>query len=406
MQPSAQLLRQLPIDETTRNVAQNHWLASDADGWSDAQLADTCAAAIVLPKMANTSSFVLHAPLELAARFLLLPHVDPCARSDARRRIAAIAARYAAMGDEVLSPTRSFHDSNQATQTLLQSLDRGDVAAADTAIGFLQNHQHTATLCNALADAVAPRLGAAAHAPILLSLLPRITSALPHAAGLLRAPIRTLAAQFASQLNWHRRATTSGAQQGSAQDAMLYLHNALLNPPHVASSSAMIAPTLLSVEKSGEAQRLLGPISGLLTVQQARQVLLRVAAYAMLGDDAASAAYGWSHCLTLPQAILTNAHASADPNARMLIAATHVLAFRATLSNTRIAADMPPPLAPAEALNMRTQLASFAATHEDAHLVKYTLACFDAARDDPEAEPLFLAAAAHLGEWWRARARR
>jgi hypothetical protein len=47
------------------------------------------------------------------------------------------------------------------------------------------------------------------------------------------------------------------------------------------------------------------------------------------------------------------------------------------------------------------RLASRAAAHEDAHLAKYTLACFDAARDDPEAGRLFLAAAAHLGAWWR-----
>ena len=400
MHPSAKLLRQLPIDESTRNVPQSHWLASSAEGWSDANVADACAAAIARPKVANTSSFLLHAPLELAARFLLLPHVDPSARSDARRRIAAIAARYGSTGDEVPLPTRSFHDIEHATQTLLHSFDSGDVAAADAAIVYLQNHAHVASLCAALTDAVAPRLGAAAHGSIWLSLLPRISNALPHAAGLLRAPIRTLAAQFAPQLSWYRHDT--GLRQGDAHDAMQYLHHALLNPPHIASSSTSIAPTLLAVEKSGEAQRLLTPISGLLSVQQARQVLLRIAAYAMLSDDPASAAYGWTHCLTLPQAILSNAEVSDDPNARVLIAATHVLAFRATLSNTRIAAYIPPPIGPEAAAIMRTQLASFAATHEDAHLVKYTVACFDAARDDPAAEPLFLAAAARLCEWWRA----
>ena len=54
-----------------------------------------------------------------------------------------------------------------------------------------------------------------------------------------------------------------------------------------------------------------------------------------------------------------------------------------------------------ERADVVARLASRAAAHEDAHLAKDTLACFDAARDDPGATRLFLAAAAHLGAWWR-----
>ena len=46
------------------------------------------------------------------------------------------------------------------------------------------------------------------------------------------------------------------------------------------------------------------------------------------------------------------------------------------------------------------ELAARAATHEDAHLAKYTLACLDAAADDPSQRRLYLAAAAYLGAWW------
>ena len=49
------------------------------------------------------------------------------------------------------------------------------------------------------------------------------------------------------------------------------------------------------------------------------------------------------------------------------------------------------------------QLVTHAALHGDAHLAKYTLACLDAARDDPGARRLYLAAAAHLAGWWRTR---
>ena len=45
-------------------------------------------------------------------------------------------------------------------------------------------------------------------------------------------------------------------------------------------------------------------------------------------------------------------------------------------------------------------LAGFASAHHDAHLVKYTLACFDAAGTDPAYRRLYLAAAASLSGWW------
>ena len=48
------------------------------------------------------------------------------------------------------------------------------------------------------------------------------------------------------------------------------------------------------------------------------------------------------------------------------------------------------------------ELATAAALHEDAHLVKYTLACIHAAADDPAFAPLYLSAADHLVRWWRA----
>jgi hypothetical protein len=47
-----------------------------------------------------------------------------------------------------------------------------------------------------------------------------------------------------------------------------------------------------------------------------------------------------------------------------------------------------------------TEVATAAAVHRDAHLVKYTLACLDAAAADPPRRRLYLAAAASLIGWW------
>ncbi|MEW6267746.1 MAG: hypothetical protein AB1689_00445 [Thermodesulfobacteriota bacterium] len=190
--------------------------------------------------------------------------------------------------------------------------------------------------------------------------------------------------------------------------------------------SNFIIPTMSLVERSGLARELLDAPTRGLEVARATRLLGRVAAWSMLQDDPDHAPYGWSHCLTMPQGVLGVAEASGDPAAAVAVAATHVLGFRATLGKVRLDPRWQPapsrerdPLAslagsPGEAAAgvwhapagatpaVVTALAKRAALHHDAHLVKYTVACLDAACDDPEAASLYLAAAAFLSAWWRA----
>jgi len=49
-----------------------------------------------------------------------------------------------------------------------------------------------------------------------------------------------------------------------------------------------------------------------------------------------------------------------------------------------------------------TEIVTRASAHRDAHLVKYTLACIDAAHADPGAARLFQAGAASLLAYWEA----
>lgn len=116
----------------------------------------------------------------------------------------------------------------------------------------------------------------------------------------------------------------------------------------------------------------------------------------MLVDSSAHVPYGWTHCLTLPQAVLGLANRSVDPDRALAIAATGVLAIRAALGDGQLdeidVSDLPPV--------DRETLATDAATRHDAHVVKYTLACLDAASDDPDFAPLYLNAAARLLAWW------
>jgi hypothetical protein len=252
-------------------------------------------------------------------------------------------------------------------------------------------------LLPALADAVIPALGAAAHAPILLSMFVQ-TPALGEAYGaLLRAPLRYLTLQGASRLTWPTKAAARPTPAGGDLAA------SLLSPPRVDSPSPFIAPTMLAVEAAGLAQRLLAGPTQDLAVEEAERALLRIAARSMLQDDPAHAPYGWTHCLTLPQGVLALAAVAQDQCGAIRVAATHVLGFRATLGRVALDPQRPlPPVAAPEGIHaLRATLAGNAVAHPDAHLAKYTLACLDAADRDPEAAPLFLAAATYLHDWWK-----
>jgi len=414
MQDLAARLRDLPIEVFSVPEPDEAWARGALADLSDRALLEVTARAIERPKQSASSSFVLHAPLELVARARLLPSVSPSTRGPARRRIAEIGARYAASGPEADLTDHTYPDAGAAFTDLEAALAAGDPTRADAAIGFLGAAMDPGDLATSLTDVVVPALGAAAHAPILLA------GALTSSEGrdmfprLIRAPIRYLAMDWTRRLTWMRRSPVLAPEQEG-------LVETLLAAPRVTSTSMSIAPTMLAVEADGLAQRLLAGPTTRLSPAEAERALLRVAAWSMLWDAPAHAPYGWTHCLTLPQAVLTLARVARDPRAAIRVAATHVLGFRAILSSGPVEPRDPPPscrgatladASPSEAASLafhadpdqRPAIMSFLATraagHADAHLAKYTLACFDAASRDPEASPLFLAAAAYLGAWW------
>ena len=164
-------------------------------------------------------------------------------------------------------------------------------------------------------------------------------------------------------------------------------------------------------ETSGLAEEVLdAPLRGI-DVETARRTLLRVAAQSMLQDNPDAAPYGWTHCLTMPQAVLVAADHGADPDVAIAVAATYVLGFRATQGRARLDPDWTPSpgTAAAEVWSMPDdelpamidELVTYGAIHPDAHVAKYTLACLDAAEADPDARRLYVAAAAHLHAWWK-----
>jgi hypothetical protein len=139
----------------------------------------------------------------------------------------------------------------------------------------------------------------------------------------------------------------------------------------------------------------------------------------MLQGPSDYAAYGWTHCLTLAQGALRAGAWAGELSAGAYMAAAYIAAHVAAYAGRPLdLAYRPEPTAlgleealrdsPARAAGAAwhtperaaTILATAAAVNHDAHRVKYTLACLEAAADDPAAERLYLSAAAYLNAWW------
>ena len=334
---------------------------------ADRRVIAECAAVVDVPKAAPPDSFVLHAPLELLARALLLERVPDDARPAARERIAALATTYAAAGPSAASD------------------DVPPIPDATTV------------------DDVILSLAAAGHAPILLELRPRVAEVPPTFGNGLVA--MELARNPDWRFEWAADRVATGVPSGD-------LAERLAGPRSPGDpGSDFIYPTMHLVDVSGlTAEVLDGPLRQL-SIEDARRILLRVAAHSMLQDTPTAAPYQWTHCLTLPQAALAAADAGADPDRAVAVAATYVLGFRAVQGRVRLDPTWTP--APGSAAQrilgaagsdlpaLVDEIVTFGALHADAHVAKYTLACLDATAADPDAGSLFLAAAAHLHEVWR-----
>jgi len=362
------------------------------------------------------SSFVLHAPLELMARAELLSLVEPTGRDAARRRIAEVARTYRAIGTPVPEPA----GSDATAHDLAAAISSGDLDRVDRAAVTLGATLGPWRLRAELADAVVARLGAAGHATVYLSLLGR-TRPRGFEGMLLRPVARALAAEHDLHLALPDR-TIVDDTDGTAADT---LSTALATVASCGPApSPFIAPTLLHAERSGTYDALLN--DGVFRAPATPPCrLLRVAAATMLQGRHDVAPYGWSHCLTLSQAPLQLAEVAGDPAACVYVAAAQIAAHWATDGDGPVDLDrVPDPLMAGDDLEtalhdtpeaaaaaawhhpdpvaVGTRLATMASRGHDAHRVKYTLACLDAAAADPGGRALYLAAAAHLCAWWEA----
>jgi hypothetical protein len=374
---------------------------------------------LAVPKEAPADSFVLHTPLELLARRGLAPHVRPDGRDAARQQVLRLAAEYAAAGDPVSEPRPVAGESlPELAGALVAALDAGDLDDVDRYATALGDRATPMELRRALSGPVSASLAAAAHASIFLYLLPRVAPDGQLPGRLLRGAARELGRYPEWRLRWFEdRDDPVGS--GTLADALLDVP--MLGVP----GSDFIYPIMHQADESGTAARLLaGVVAGTVDVDAARRAITRVAAWSMLQEPDDYAPYGWTHCLTLPQAVMGIVGDGLEAHRAVAVASTYIVGFRAALGQRPLDPQwVPEPSttrslpdaralgsdaaaatvwhAPAETRDeIVTELATYAAQHHDAHLVKYTLACFDAAAADPDATRLYLAAAASLSGWW------
>jgi hypothetical protein len=385
---------------------------------TDAQIFEQAAAVISTPRRDATSSFVLHAPLELMARYLLLPLVSPPQRRAVRERMLWVASRYERAGspiDEPAPATPPYNSVAEAQTALLGALHEGDVDGVDVAASQLLGD---ATLDDvmALAAPTLDWLAAAGHAPIGFFLLSRLATTTPAALALLRPTLRELARAPQLRMRW----PADFDRPTGTEDAFI---DALACTPHLGlPGTDFIFPIVHQVDQSGVARdRISGTIPD--DIRAAARATLRIAACSMLQDDPQFAPYGWTHCLTLPHAIFEIGPWLPNRGRAAVIAGTYVVAFRAAEGAVVIdpvrepePVTAPPLAALEEAPTVAAgawyhasedargaalpELVGRAAAHEDAHLAKYTLACVAAAARDRARRSLYVAAAAALTAWW------
>lgn len=393
---------------------------------SDVDLVATVGEVLATPRTEPADSFVLHAPLELAARAELLPRVPPAARDRARARIVEVAGQFTAFGPGVREPDpEDFPSLVTGAAALHDAIEAGDLDAVDRAARWVGRHANGEQLRTLLGPDVAPRLAAAAHAPIFLYHLPRVAPRGEISGELLRGLARELGRAPEWRIHWiedRRPAAPTGA------DAMFDALAATPIGPPEPGDTPFIYPLMSRVDEDGTAAAQLADVVDGTDIADRARAIQRAAAWSMLRENDDHAPYGWSHCLTMPQAVLGLAGRGVAPDSALAVAATFVVGFRRTLARRPLVPEFAPDdpgLALADALAESATAAAAAAWHlpesrfpelmgeiatrasvqHDAHLVKYVLACLDAVAFDPTERRLYLTAAASLVGWWAATGR-
>jgi hypothetical protein len=346
--------------------------------WPDHRLLEWATEIVGVPKENPADSFILHAPLELMARAALLPRVPAGEQDQAKARIIWMALEFQGAGVSVTPPAQVHPGSAEgAVHSLVKAMEASDLEETDRYAMWLGENMSADDLRHDLGPWLAPALGGAAHGSIALHLLGRS----PAISGTV---LRGVAREVARHPEW--RVHWGGLARGGRP-----LVDALIDAPELGLPGTDFVFPVVS-HGADSAERLLADVSS--DPVSAARAVSRVAAWSMLQEPPTYAPYGWTHALTIPQAVMA---LDMDPSLAVAVAGTQAIGFRVSMGCRRLDPHLP---APETAPERVATFATEASRHADAHVVKYTLACFDAAEVDQKMEPLYMAAVSQLFSWW------
>lgn len=413
-------------------VVQNYTSRS-LNHLSNYELLEQAIEIVATPKI-EPDSFGLHTPLELLARYRLLPYVRQEMLSLARMQIVATVSCFEFGGKLADMPalTVTFPNLFLAKSDLLNALNNGDLNRAETVFLWLLHNYNGNVIQWLLEESLLLALSGAAHGNILFGLLSTLGTSFSKAVSLARLFIRETAKHPSLKFSWISTIENSlkSEEQPLTPDGLSQeLVRILFKVKYIGKpQESGIAPIMLQAEQAGLPQKFIGsliqekvnsPDWGYSALSSAMQV----AALSMLQEPTKHAKYGWTHCMTLPQSIWLLYPRYTNKIMAVQTALAYVIGFRSAIGQTSLvptveysptklsiedALNSSPELAAATIWNaldrelpsMVTQLATEAAIRNDAHLVKYTLACIDLAKQDRIHSRLYLSAAAYLCAIW------
>ena len=439
---SANPLYAKPSDETNHNnryqlsgIGKHNiveaYHARQLDALSDAELYQQAAAIIATPSF-SSNSFVLHAPLELMARYGLLQMVPPQQRTMARIQLTASAVVFEAGIDPVPMPQKleAFKNIEAAGLAFQAAIKAKDMVAMDKVTLQMGRQFGIAPTLALLAKPTLTTLEAASHAHIGVWLLLRHGMSGPFdQVALLRHAARLMTRHPEYKITCFPRVSdiTGKKLNMTAAEIEAFVIKQLIAPIQKGRISRGIRPLLQAAQDDDLPEKLFGEmIRHDMTSEQmdaAFRGALRIAARAMLLDDNDHAKFGWSHQLTLTQAACGLSTMGADRKLCLAIALAWSAAYRSFLSEKPLDPEYVPPktgatmlealytsreaaagrawhATPEELPQIMGTIAGQASIRNDQHLVKYVRACFDMIGFDPAGMRLYLAGAASLCALW------
>jgi hypothetical protein len=416
---------QLILEGIQPDSVEREYRSRDLGNLSDSDLLSAAIESIARPAV-KEDSFSVHAPLELLARFILLERVDYSARELARQQIVGLVAWYTNRYQRM--PIRAVNAGEPVTSPLdmaLRAVRTQDGQIANDAASLIVEHSTVDDVLRGLSDEFTTRLDVSAHSHIFLRLLREFDLHYPkRGLPLVRNFLVYLTRTAPVRQSWPlaARDLTPRTPEASVLTCEEFITR-MLNPPRTprpaaggirAIVQAVEATTALSVIDMDDLRR-----DAAARTMAAMRAACRIGPMSMLAESADHAKYGWTHCLTLPEAIWGLDGVLAQQGVAAAAAVAFAIAYRSTIgareltvgsvAGEPLSAEQDRAEAAYEFIDRLHQdeaaavrgLVSGACVRSDCHLVKYTLSALAAAARDGDARELYLSSAASLLALWQ-----